>query len=52
MADQVLDSISGLGPQWEAAIRRLKFEVHNREWMEAVQVRHPRSIFGKLELRR
>ncbi|GAQ89168.1 Kinesin associated protein KAP [Klebsormidium nitens] len=37
VADQVLDSISGLGPQWEAAIRRLKFEAHNREWMDAVQ---------------
>jgi hypothetical protein len=38
VTDQVLDTISASGPQWEATIRRLKFEAHNQEWLDVVQV--------------
>lgn len=38
VTDQVLDTISASSPQWEATIRRLKFEAHNQEWLDVVQV--------------
>ena len=35
-ADRALDAISDLSEEWEASIRRLKFEQHNREWLNMV----------------
>lgn len=35
-ADRALDAISELSEEWEASIRRLKFEQHNRDWLNLV----------------
>lgn len=35
-ADRALDAISDLSSEWEASIRRLKFEQHNRDWLNTV----------------
>lgn len=32
-ADRALDAISDLSAEWEASVRRLKFEQHNRDWL-------------------
>ena len=36
-ADAVLDAVAAGSEEWAASVRRLKFEAHNREWLQVVQ---------------
>lgn len=36
-ADAALDAVAAGCDEWAASVRRLKFEAHNREWLQVVR---------------
>ncbi len=36
-ADAALDAMAAGSEEWAASVRRLKFEAHNREWLQVVR---------------
>ena len=45
-ADAALDAIAAGSEEWGDSVRRLKFEAHNREWLQMIHTAGQAAVTG------